>query len=318
MNIIDKIIPVNIYNRPKGTYVPKKICIHWTANPASGANNAAAYQMNVAKGVFKNYDPSYWTSSQYVIGINGEIIQCVPDDGYACAASNNNKGVIHIEVCIADIAGEFSAAAIKSLSELVPYLMKKYNIPKNNVVRHYDLTGKECPKYYVNQTRWNKLKATIIGASDTTESSSNEKVVKCTKKYKAISNARIRTIKSEFGSVTGNVKNGTIYDVDEITYINGILKWLHFKNGGYSMYVDTDNKTKLFSEVYITTTKTVNANCNFRSATVIDKSNVICVIPKGTAIKYVKYYDKVANGKTWCKVKYNNTYGWVAKECINF
>lgn len=211
------------------------------------------------------------------------------------------------------------------------YLCKKFNIPISKVISHKEANKQGYASAHGDPDHWlanfgktmddfrklvqdkldGKTTNGLLGGVD-------EKVVKCTKKYKAISNARIRTIKSEFGSVTGNVKNGTIYDVDEITYINGILKWLHFKNGGYSMYVDTDNKTKLFSEVYITTTKTVNANCNFRSSTVIDKSNVICVVPKGTAIKYVKYYDKVANGKTWCKVKYNNTYGWIAKECINF
>ena len=31
---------------------------------------------------------------------------------------------------------------------LVRYLMKKYGIPKTNVVRHYDVTGKLCPGIY--------------------------------------------------------------------------------------------------------------------------------------------------------------------------
>ena len=39
--------------------------------------------------------------------------------------------------------------------------MKKYGIFADNVVRHYDLTGKHCPLYYVNNTRWAKLKAVI-------------------------------------------------------------------------------------------------------------------------------------------------------------
>lgn len=161
MNIIDRIIPVNKYNRPGTKCAPKKICIHWTANPGSGANNAAAYQMNVAKGIFKEYSHDCWTSSQYVVGIMGEIIRCVPDNEVAYAAANNNVGVIHVEVCISDDTGVFSSAAVKALSELVPYLMNRYKITAANVVRHYDLTGKQCPLYYINATRWAALKKAI-------------------------------------------------------------------------------------------------------------------------------------------------------------
>ncbi len=161
MKIVDRIIPVNKYNRPGTKSVPKRICIHWTANPGSGA----AYQMNVAKGYFKNQGEGCWTSSQYLVGISGEIIRCVPDDEIAYAASGNNNGTIHIEVCIPDSTGKFTDKSVSALSELVPYLMGKYGIDSNNVVRHYDLTGKHCPFYYVEASRWNTLKKQIIGTN---------------------------------------------------------------------------------------------------------------------------------------------------------
>ena len=59
------------------------------------------------------------------------------------------------------VTGVFSSAAVKALSELVPYLMKRYNITAAGVVRHFDLTGKHCPLYYVDSARWAKLKAAI-------------------------------------------------------------------------------------------------------------------------------------------------------------
>ena len=161
MEIVEKLIPRNIYNRPGTKSIPKKICIHYTGNPGSGAANAAAYQMNVAKGYFKSSGPNAWTSSQYVVGIMGEVIRCVPDSEIAYAAAGNNSGVIHIEVCHTDKTGVFSSAAVKALSELVPYLMKRHNITAAGVVRHYDLTGKRCPLYYVDSARWAKLKAAV-------------------------------------------------------------------------------------------------------------------------------------------------------------
>ena len=43
------------------------------------------------------------------------------------------------------------------LRELVQYLMKKYSIPAEKVLRHYDLTGKYCPWFYVDENRWAAL-----------------------------------------------------------------------------------------------------------------------------------------------------------------
>ena len=79
-----------------------------------------------------------------------------------------SKNVIHIEVCHPDKSGKFTEKSIAALAELVPYLMKKYNIDANNVVRHYDLTGKHCPMYYVDNARWAELKRRIISGTPET------------------------------------------------------------------------------------------------------------------------------------------------------
>ena len=153
MTITDKLIPVNKYNRPGTKCIPQKICVHYTGNAGSGA----AYQMNVSKGVFASQGQRVWTSSQYLVGLNGEIIHCVPDDEMAYAATNNNRGVIHIEVCHPNTTGKFNAVTIAALGELVRMLMDKYKITSDKVVRHYDLTGKHCPAYYVDENRWAAL-----------------------------------------------------------------------------------------------------------------------------------------------------------------
>lgn len=43
----------------------------------------------------------------------------------------------------------FDEAATANLIEFVQYLMDKYNVPIENVIRHYDVTGKLCPRPWV-------------------------------------------------------------------------------------------------------------------------------------------------------------------------
>ncbi len=156
MEIIDKIIDENIYNRPQKTSVPRRIAVHYTGDCGATADELAQFYVNVAAGVFKD-KPGSWTSTQYVVGMEGKIIRIIPDNEIAYAASGKNYGTIHIEVCYKDSAGKFEEASIAALNELVLYLMDKYKIGASNVVRHYDLTGKHCPAYYVDATRWAAL-----------------------------------------------------------------------------------------------------------------------------------------------------------------
>lgn len=153
MRIIKRFIPINIYNRPNVSHTPTQIVIHYTGVPKCGAERQALYQMNVARGAFPE-QPQAWTSSQFVVGLDGEIIQTVPCNEIAYAASGHNVGRIHIECCHETAAGTFNEKTRAALNELVCYLMDEYNITASNVVRHYDLTGKYCPLGYVNADDW--------------------------------------------------------------------------------------------------------------------------------------------------------------------
>ena len=91
------------------------------------------------------------------IAFDNVILNGVWDNGIITAgyaASGHNDGTLHIEVCYKQNSGEFEQASKTALRELVQYLMKKYSIPANKVLRHYDLTGKRCPAYYADETRW--------------------------------------------------------------------------------------------------------------------------------------------------------------------
>ena len=148
MTITDKLIPAGKYNRPGTKSTPKRICVHYTGDCGASADRLA---------LFFTTNSAAKTSSQYIVGINGEVIRCIPDNEIAYAAANQNANTIHIEVCYKDKAGKFEEKSIAALNELVLSLMDKYKIGAENVLRHYDLTGKHCPAYYVDATRWAAL-----------------------------------------------------------------------------------------------------------------------------------------------------------------
>jgi N-acetylmuramoyl-L-alanine amidase CwlA len=114
-------------------------------------------------------------SAHYFVGHSGEIWQCVEDKYVAwhCGATTykhpycRNDNSIGIEMCCRkDSKGVwyFEDATVSSTIGLVKELMKKYNIPAENVIRHYDVMGKNCPAPYVlNNTKhtWNDFKAQL-------------------------------------------------------------------------------------------------------------------------------------------------------------
>jgi N-acetylmuramoyl-L-alanine amidase CwlA len=159
MEIIDKLLQINPYSRSGEKQKSiQYIVIHWVGN----ANTSATANRNYFNNLAKTHSTS--ASSHYIIGLNGEIIRCIPDDEVAfhSGSYSMNRKSIGIEDCHPDWNGKFTDDTYNALVELCADLCKKYGISINNVIRHYDVTGKSCPKYYVeHQDEWNKLKQDI-------------------------------------------------------------------------------------------------------------------------------------------------------------
>ena len=85
-------------------------------------------------------------SSHFVIGLDGEIVQCIPCNEIAYASNNRNSDTIAIECCIPDDTGKFNDSTYQSLIELTTWLIGRYDLGIEDVIRHYDVTGKNCPK----------------------------------------------------------------------------------------------------------------------------------------------------------------------------
>ncbi len=141
----------------------RDIVVHYVANPGTSAMANRNY--------FDN--PESETSSHFIIGLEGEVIMCVPLSEKSSATGERNRDTISIEVCHPDATGEFCDATTASLLRLLAYLMDRYDLSKEHIIRHYDVTGKLCPLYYVeNPKEWEALKDQ---AERLTEKEKNEK-----------------------------------------------------------------------------------------------------------------------------------------------
>lgn len=111
----------------------------------------------------KNTHTTY-ASSHYIIGLDGEVIRCIPDNEVAFHSGSwsENRKSIGIENCHPDWGGKFNEKTYDSLIQLCVMLCKLYNININNIKTHNSITGKNCPKYYVeNPNEWNKFKQDV-------------------------------------------------------------------------------------------------------------------------------------------------------------
>lgn len=152
-----QLLTVNEYSRP-GTATDKirSVVVHYTANPGSTAQNNRDY--------FENLKDTHETkvSSNFIVGLDGEIIQCVPTAEVAYASNNRNNDSVSIECCHPDETGKFQDATYQSLVELVAFLCGKFDLGMDDIIRHYDVTGKDCPKYFVeHEDAWEMFKSDV-------------------------------------------------------------------------------------------------------------------------------------------------------------
>ena len=160
-------------------------------------------------------------SAHYYVGFEGEIWQSVEDGDVAwhCGAKSykhgecRNSNSIGIEMCVRNNGGSqtpkgrgwyFEDATVQAAIRLTKYLMEKYSVPADHVIRHYDVTGKICPNPYVyNHTAhtWDAFKEELEkqGTPDT------DKLTKITGKALAMAEQMVAYIKEKNGSVDQRV-----------------------------------------------------------------------------------------------------------------
>ena len=155
--IEEKFLTVRDQSRPgEKLKEVKNIAVHYVANPNTSAHNNWSYFEHQTK---------LSVSAQFIIGLDGEIIQCMPYDEVAWAVGSleGNYTSISIECCHPDETGVFTEETYESLVKLVSWLCNKFDLDRDDVVRHYDYTGKACPKYFVaNPFEWEEFKEALL------------------------------------------------------------------------------------------------------------------------------------------------------------
>ena len=148
----------------------KYIVVHYVGAVSTAKNNVIYYASRPLQA-----------SAHYFVD-ETSIWQCVEDadkawhcggglqgnSGHSLHGICTNANSIGIEMCVKKTpSGEwyFEEDTIKNTVDLVRHLMKKHNIPIDRVVRHYDVTGKNCPAPYVNESAWDSFKQLVIKGS---------------------------------------------------------------------------------------------------------------------------------------------------------
>lgn len=150
-------LTVNEYSRPGDPLTEvNNIFVHYTANPGTSAAQNRSYFEQLKD----NHERS--ASAHFIIGYNGEILQCVPLDEIAYAVQTRNEDSISIECCYKADNGQFTQETYDSLIRLLRWLIDAYELEPEDILRHYDCGGKKCPIYYTeHEDAWDRLKEDV-------------------------------------------------------------------------------------------------------------------------------------------------------------
>ena len=157
----EDLLPVNEYSRC-GDKLKRvnAVVIHYVGNP-----NTTAWQN---RSYFENLATSGETSasSNLIVGLEGEALLCVPLDEVAYCSNDRNYDTVSIEFCHPDAEGKPNQATYDTLVKLTAWLCDLYGLDaQEGIIRHYDVTGKQCPMYFVqNEAEWTQFKSDVAAA----------------------------------------------------------------------------------------------------------------------------------------------------------
>lgn len=230
MKITEMLLTPNKYSRPQiALKEVKKVVLHYIGNPNTSAQANRNYFENQKNG-------GVYVSSNYIIGLDGKIILCVPENEVAYCSNSANTYSISIECCHPDATGKFTAETTNSAAELCAYLLKKYKLTTDDLIRHYDVTGKQCPLWYVPtkyqseavaNARWAGFKAMVsqkMGVDDEEKSDVPFKVRVIDKALNVRKNAGVSN------AVVGVIRDGGVYTITETKAV-GSAVWGRLKSG---------------------------------------------------------------------------------------
>jgi N-acetylmuramoyl-L-alanine amidase len=157
-----RLLTANPFSRPgKGLLLVKGVVVHWVANPGTSALQNRNYFEGL-KTQSLNNPKAVFASAYFIVGLQGEIIQCLPLDEMAYHAGAKvykaisrfghypNTCTVGDEVCHPAWDGQFTPETWTSAVTLAACLMKRFGLkPETGIWTHHGITRKDCPKYFV-------------------------------------------------------------------------------------------------------------------------------------------------------------------------
>jgi N-acetylmuramoyl-L-alanine amidase CwlA len=222
------------YGRQRPTSDIKYIVIHYTANDGdTDENNGKYFANNVVK-----------SSAHYFVD-DDSITQSVPDNyvGYSVGGNRyanykqtggakfykicTNSNSISIELCDDVKNGVIypSAKTIENALDLARLIMSKYKIPADCVIRHFDVNGKPCPAYWVDETKWKTEFWNKLGGASTPVATESKPAFP----YRVRINTAVLNVRNGAGTnhkINTTVKRGEVYTI--VSESNG---WGKLKSG---------------------------------------------------------------------------------------
>ena len=175
MSIVDLLLS-SYANRPRNTIKPKFLVIHWTANTRKGANARAnrnyfdrPYDVRGDAYFEKGTSTSFRYASAHYCVDDTEIVRCIPETEMAYHVGANtyyhptarNSNTIGIEMCV-NSDGNFDRMRANTV-KLAADICKRHGIdPLTGMVRHYDVTHKDCPRFFVQDpVAWDRFRRDV-------------------------------------------------------------------------------------------------------------------------------------------------------------
>ena len=166
------------YGNKRSTSSIKYIVVHYTANDGDSDENNGKY-----------FNGANRHASAHIFVDDDSCTQSVPDDYVAWSVGGKkysntngakfygkatNSNTLNIEMCDTVRNGKYEATekTQENTITIIKEKMRQYNIPIDRVIRHYDVTGKLCPAYFVDENAWKAFKAKIAGSSESAGGSS--------------------------------------------------------------------------------------------------------------------------------------------------
>lgn len=179
MGILDRVIPAPCHPKNRGgsrrAEQIRYLVFHYTGNDGDRAANNARYYRDNAVQASAHYfvDDDFVYQSVEELGIAWAVggrkwSDCPRTGGGSLYGVVTNANSLSIEMCDTSRDGRLMAseATLELAAELGRELMEKYRIPMERVVRHFDVTGKHCPAYFMDQAAWEAFQGKLAEKGD--------------------------------------------------------------------------------------------------------------------------------------------------------